>query len=100
MLLSALVAGPNLPVGFLAAVFLDLVRVAMAMVTGAVPQEFIARGAFTTILWQDAPPLKALAVLLSGPMILALWARKRKGLFRLALFSLVLGLWYYFGGGP
>ncbi|GEM_PF-4895826 len=101
ILLSGLIAGPSLlHIGLIAALFLDFVRVAMALILGAVPKEFVLAGAFTTVRWQQASALEAAVVLLSGPLILALWTGKRKGLLRLALFSLALGLWRFFGGGP
>lgn len=100
ILLSGLIAGPSLlPLGILAALFLDLIRLGMAIIVGAVPQDFVIAGAFTTVLWQQASTLEAAFVLLSGPLILILWTRKKRGLLRLALFSLALGLWRLFGGG-
>ncbi|HOB21997.1 MAG: hypothetical protein GX766_07480 [Firmicutes bacterium] len=97
-MLSALVAGPNIGWGMLASVFVDLVRVAVAVALGAVPRQFTAAGAFTAVLWQEASSLEALAVLLSGPLLLLFWSGKRRSLKRLALISLALGLWRFFGG--
>jgi hypothetical protein len=99
MLLTALAAGPSyLLWGLGATLFLDLVRVATAFIVGAVPRQFIAAGAFTTVLWQDVSTVQSAVVLFSGPLLLALLSRKRKRLRRLAVLSLAICGWQFLGG--